>query len=288
MKLAMFLVLGALIVACGQTEVTENTVNSNNRGIANGSIVPFRDYPKYGAVVGLVMGNALCTGTHIKGGFVLTAWHCIGRRVETNAGANIPFKLISPAGKEGPTSLEVTAEDYKVHLPKAEKFIEVGNGEGGKIKTPQPDLALIEITDGDHLLKLNGIPGADLPSRTLEEGEANIRIAGYGKDSLEGPSMTGRLNAAMGRLEKIEDINYALGWNTGGDVGTALPGDSGGPLFKFGSNGRVEIYGVLSTGGITDVDMVEGRTFPTKHRNHYVRLDRGVVRRWLLDKLSGD
>lgn len=272
-----FLVFVSLILAACSVQESGNKGDSAQRGIAGGDPVSREQSKAYGAILGLQMGNALCTGTHIGGKYILTAHHCIGRRIEANGGENIPFIVVSP---DGPTMFRVAPDAYRVSYPAVESTEQLKSG-----KARQPDLALIDIlTPPKEFL---AIPNAVLANVSADAVDGKFMIAGYGISSFNPNGTSGQLYTGRTAIQKSDTLFHHLIWSESRGGGAAMPGDSGGPLFVF-SQGKVVVFGVLSTGAqiskdLKPVDPEQKGNDTAALWNRYVRIDRREMRDFILE-----
>ena len=278
-----FLVLVSLLITACSVQDARNIGDFRLRGIANGTKVPRAEGKLFGAVLGLQIGRGICTGTHVGGKFILTAWHCIGMAIARNGGAPVPFTVVSPAG---PVAFEISENAYRVHYPKAEDYILMGDGSGGKIKVPQPDVALIEIKAAPE--EFLAIPNAKIASTSADDVTGKFTIAGYGVNSFSKELGTsGELFKAPAEIKKSDSIFHYLIWIEGWGTGSAMPGDSGGPLMVF-SNGVPVVYGVLS-GGVEineKGEQVEKGQATAVAMNRYSRLDTSTMRDFFVSTMK--
>lgn len=251
---------------------------SSHRGIVNGNRITKKEAPAYGAIFLILAhskeGLGICTGTHIGQASILTAHHCVARIVdETN---EKPVLQLLSATDYIPTE-EISKDDYEISSPEKESERQIGEVDGKKIYLREPDVSLIQFK-GDFADYLNKFPKASLPETTLKAADPALLGAGFGLDSFEPPEISGRLNAGKMKLEIVDEFYYILFYHDGEEFVSALPGDSGGPLFKFDKQKNLELYGVtsiLAPTGYDDLGTI------TSAINLYVRLDRKPIREWL-------
>ncbi len=242
-------------------------------------------------VIRFMVGDYLCSASHVGNGILLTAYHCVQRIVDAPEGEKPAISLHSPGfwWSVGDT------KNYTISAPPEEAREALPVKEGAKPEFVRvPDLAIVKVS-GLAGTRLAGLPSIELGTETLKAGETDLVIAGYGKDgfgtiAVFGPFAvfqepnTGILNSGGAQIESVGDYAYKLVKKEGDGRSAALPGDSGGPLIKVNADGKLVTYAVVSTLG-TKLEGEEGEESVVL-TNAYMRLDREPVKKWLAEAMK--
>ena len=283
LTLALFL---TLLVGCGShNKHSENSVNPQNRTVLNGTKAGPEQGQFFGPVLRMVIGNkSSCSSSYLGNGYILTAYHCIGSTIaETGSKPDLAFS--SP--KNPGSSNNVSEEDYEVSYPPAEKW-EVTKSGDTEHKIQQPDLAMIKLKP--HVsTRFANVGTAIVAGFVMEPTLSKPYIAGYGRTNMPnmGENVSGILHYGRVFINGIDNLFYHLK-TTSTEYAAGLPGDSGGPLYESGVNGKVVVHGVASTLSVKK-EISSGGAVPitkTVYSNRYVKMETANVQRWLREMTS--
>jgi secreted trypsin-like serine protease len=278
--------LGALISACGNTsEIEKSLVNQkdirpNDRlNIVNGKIHDENPAPSAIAksTVAITFEELLskkasfCSGTLIRKNVVLTAAHCFTAETRNGSGTDAgDAGVVVQLGGHVPESESVVR--VKSHV-RHERYDHALTVDPSRNVTPSNDIALVllETNVPSSFSPINLAPVSG--SGSTEQIPSEFMLAGFGlngeyaKDAAGNP-LKGKfgdfiMKETTGILRYVGvklDSNYNQGkvFSVVGSSGSlpqgACQGDSGGPAFAKNSQGKWEVYGVLSTGETRPVD----------------------------------
>jgi len=273
---ATLLILPLLLVSCSNQK-PENAVNTeaalNKKGIVNGSRIIKRNADKFASVLRLqIDDHGLCSGTYLGNGYVLTAFHCVGLAHSLQDKDKPTIHLSSTAGLH--TSRASKVEELEVFVAPSDTSITVG-----RTKVPMPDIVLLQFK-GEFAKELEGIPKAKIGKKALLLDDNETYIAGYGHDQFDRfVSAVGLLNFGLVKLNNIDDLIVTSSYKEGDKYSAVLPGDSGGPLFKFDKDGLV-VYGVASSVGYDRFEVsIEGTASGAESKHS--RTDTESVSEWI-------
>jgi hypothetical protein len=160
-------------------------------------------------------GGPLCSGVFVTPDWVATASHCL--QIQTAS-----VLVVSAGGAQ---------EVHPVIM---------------SVRHPTLDVALLEV-DGAALdggVAPVPIPLADGGLGGLQDGDP-VEIAGYGRTE---SGSVGRLSFLVEAVTALDDTSITV---NGFGVSGACDGDSGGPMLVRGSDGSVQVAGILSKGSLT-------------------------------------
>mgnify|MGYP000473396653 FL=1 len=201
-KLGSYVLLSlSLIVLNGYGDSLSAVKNEkfvSNQGILNGRHVREDEGQLFGGVLGLIIDDeGLCTGVHIGGGRILTAYHCVARPQKPRYG------IVAPStGK-----IYDIGTAYTVTAPDPAGFMQVG-----ETQQPQPDLALIKTT-GKAAQVISSLPVVKL-GKTLSIDEDKAYISGYGRQDFTEQAKVGELKVGKAYIDKVTEMFYILKFNT--------------------------------------------------------------------------
>lgn len=267
--------LTILLTSCAnQSNEATQSFSLSGKGIVNGTRIIKRNADKFASILRLsIDGKGLCTGTYLGNGYVLTAYHCVGLNHKLDSKDKPTIHLSSTAGLK--TSRASKIEELEVFVPPTDKKVQVGGG----IKIPLPDLVVLKFL-GEFEKELEGTPAAKIGKDALKLEDKEVLIAGYGNDQFDrAVSAVGLLNFGSVKLETIDELLLKSVYKEGEKFSAILPGDSGGPLFKF-DNQDLVVYGVASSVGYDRFEVaIEGTA--TEARFKHSRTDTESVREWI-------
>jgi hypothetical protein len=264
---------GLPLVCVSLLACQSETQSSADEGVAlsedalvGGHVAEESEYPTT-----VFIGN--CTGTKVGPLHFLTAAHCV------NASNTSLFVTTDNNAQSGVT---LPVLSVNIHPEYAQCTACNGNDDFGM----RPDVALLIVSE-----LTPDIPIADIDPSPVAVGD-EVTLTGYGCENGVGqPSGPARLK--VGDTHSVDPSEVTDGVNTPAAYVTTLgpaldpaspglcPGDSGGPLYRTGTNLVVGVNALVSYGGPTG----------TPYGNWHTRLDtasRYDVYSWLTGLITGE
>uniref|UniRef100_A0A336MZ17 CSON007906 protein n=1 Tax=Culicoides sonorensis TaxID=179676 RepID=A0A336MZ17_CULSO len=207
--------------------------------IVGGTETRINEYPMFAALVDLNVGQVYCGGTIISPSYIVTAAHCLTKRIPDQVGILVGDHDYT-IGSDTQYSALYRSSSFIVH----EKYSSL---------TKQHDIALIKTAE---MIQFNyGVSPVCLPFRYQWSDITGqyAEFVGYGTKEFGGPVSKVPLKATVKVIsntecsQKMSNIinDQVCGYTSGKD---ACQNDSGGPMFYTDSKGIVYNIGVISYG----------------------------------------
>jgi hypothetical protein len=192
---------------------------------------------EWNAVVAILAGSSLCSGTVVAKNLVLTAGHCLA-----NHGGNQPLDVFFDRTLSAGNKVE--AESFGVHP-------DFCSGSG--CRDDIFDFGYVIVANDFTLPEGNPFSGFAVPIVSQEEWDEAIRkntevtLVGYGETEEE--SNDAGIGIKRSVVTELTDVSpKGLEFQAGGAGRDTCVGDSGGPAFVQLENGQWRFAGVTSRG----------------------------------------